>query len=99
MECYNCSTLCDVSDSNNKNQGIKLENGKIICLPCHEVLDFMTDKQTSSQVTSVTQPKATVIQPKTVNPVKKEVMITCLKCKNKFSGRNCVCGFKNPLFR
>lgn len=92
MECYNCSTLCDILDSASKNQGIRLEDGRIVCLPCNEVLDFMNDKQRPTRVIPVTQPK-------TVAPAKKEVMISCLKCKNKFSGRNCACGFKNPLFR
>jgi hypothetical protein len=89
MECYNCSALCYILDST-KNQGIRLEDGRIICLPCNEVLDFMNDKQAPARVIPVMQQ---------VVPVKNVMMITCLKCKNKFSGRNCVCGFKNPLFR
>jgi len=79
-----CS-LCHTSFS---SEEIKIiYHDKLYCEECHESLLFADD---SLEMKKEIKPE---------KKEKKEVFYKCLKCKSSYSGRNCSCGFKNPLFR
>ena len=72
-------------------------DGKDICIPCSDIQDWVDTISIGNKSINRKQIEIKAIE----KPVKKEIvnMIPCPRCKNKFSGRNCSCGFKNPLFK
>lgn len=95
MECTICHTICDLptnNTNNTKNIAIVSNNGIIKCLPCYEISDLLSDDKPFIRKEETKQ----VINNK---PVSNQQQINCPKCKKKFSGKMCDCGFKNPIYR
>jgi hypothetical protein len=60
---------------------------KVYCIQCNDINNFANDIKKDRII------KTKVLQPKTTN----ENYIKCPKCKNKFSTKKCICGYKNPF--
>jgi len=91
MKCSMCNQLCELPTNNTSSIfAIILEKDKIICNQCQDVLDWtnICDISKNKPIESVSKKNTSNI-----------VMIRCPKCKSQFSGHNCSCGFKNPLYR
>jgi hypothetical protein len=92
MECKYCNNICNdtnIRSDDTKNIAIILNDGTISCVPCSEI-DFLFGNDLS--INKITQKNQPINQP--INQ-----QIKCPKCKIKFSGKKCLCGFKNPLLR
>ena len=116
MECSLCNELYNLPTNNirpNSKFTIILDDGKIVCNHCYDVLEWTKLCDISKDKSLINKPAETIIQTKQsqttiTTPISKPfigniapnvVIITCPKCKFHFSGRFCSCGFKNPLFR
>jgi hypothetical protein len=65
-----------------------------LCSQCNDVYDFMELPPAQPQVQPPAQPQ---VQPPA--PLARSTGIICVKCKKTFTGKTCVCGASNPLYR
>lgn len=104
MYCVICKNICNTNnDPNNKNIGITLANGTVICLLCYDISDFLTCDTTIKQLIEpeIELTKKPIKENNVESLLKGDMVqiIKCPKCKNKFNTKQCKCGYKNPLMR
>ena len=85
-----CNKQLNLESNDNNNLGIKIDENEYVCLPCNDIADFIKDDKPKS--TKKVEVKKQVEKKITVPSYQ------CFLCKKSFTGVECSCGFKNPLF-
>lgn len=96
MNCQKCGIELNTNDntSNSRNISVKLEDGNIVCIPCHEALSFFSDLNKVTPIKKKEKVKKTEVKSSSISKV------TCSnpKCNNNYSGSKCdKCGTINIL--
>lgn len=89
INCSVCEKQLELESKN--NFGIKVGDNEYMCLPCKDIADFVNEDKPKPKIKTVS------------NPVVKEKVKTistyqCFMCKKTFTGMECSCGYKNPLY-
>jgi len=85
--CHLCKK--ELENTNSENIEVKLEDGKFICQPCHNVILLFN---------SDSSPPKKLIEKK-IEPKIKSVAI-CVFCKSEYDGNKCLkCNKINPLLQ
>tara|TARA_Y200000002_G_C22515353_1_gene593146 strand:- start:357 stop:707 length:351 start_codon:yes stop_codon:yes gene_type:complete len=96
MKCQICSIELNTNDniSNSRNISVKLSNGNIVCIPCHEAISFFSDLNKVSPIKKEEKVKKKEVKSSSISKV------TCSNrsCNNTYSGSKCdKCGTINIL--
>jgi hypothetical protein len=96
MNCQKCGIELNTNDntSNSRNISVKLEDGNIVCIPCHEALSFFSDLNKETPV----KKEVKVIKKKVKSTSINKIVCSNSKCGNIYSGSKCdKCGTINVL--
>ena len=96
MNCQKCGIELNINDnsSHSRNISVKLEDGNIVCLPCHEALSFFSDLNKVTPIKKEEKVKKTEAKSSSIS----KVICSNSKCNNTYSSSKCdKCGTINIL--
>ena len=100
MNCQKYVIELNINDnsSHSRNISVKLKDGNIVCLPCHEALSFFSDLNKVSPIKKKKKVKEKVKKKKVKSSSKSKVICSNPKCNNTYSASKCdKCGTINIL--